>query len=94
MDQPVDITPPETIDDIMDAATRDGMPRLIHREGKEPVVVMSPPAYWRLQPAQAAFEASWAAAEAAGLHTITMTEINEEIVAARQEKRAADALKR
>ncbi len=93
MDQPVDITAPDTIDDIMDAVTRDDIPRVLHREGKTPVVVMSPSAYWRLQPAHPAFEASWAAAEAAGLHTMTMTEIDEEIAAARQE-RAADASKR
>ena len=98
MDQPVTTSPSETAsetnDDIMDAVTRDGTIRLLEREGKEPVVVMSVPAYWdlKLGPAPEVFQRSWAAAKESGLDKMTMDEIDEEIAASRRERRAADDL--
>ena len=93
MDQPIDITPPETMDEIMDAVTRDGTHRVIERQGKDSVIVMSMHAYWdlKLGPASEELQRCWAAAEAAGLDKMTMDEIDEEVAAYRREKAAAEA---
>ena len=96
MDQPIDPTPPETLDDIMDAVTRDSTHRVIDRGEKEPVIIMSIPEFWRLKlgPAPEWLQHSWAIARETGLDKMTMDEIDEEIRAAREERKNAEATKR
>lgn len=57
MDQPVTAAPSETIEEVMDAVTREDTHRVVQREGKPSVVVMSLPTYWRIQPGPAWLEA-------------------------------------
>ena len=96
MDQPVTTSPSETAsetnDDIMDAVTRDDTIRRLERDGKEPVVVMSVPAYWRLKlgPAPEWLQESWRRAKEDGLDKMTMDEIDAEIAAARRERKEAE----
>ena len=89
MDQPIDVTRAETVDEIMDAVTRDGVPRYIDRDGKEPVVVISLAFYWNLKlgPAPEWLDDSWRRAREAGLDQMT----TEQIDAYRREKAQADA---
>ncbi len=92
MDQPVAAAMPETIDEAMDAVTRDHSHRVIQREGKDSVVVMSLRAFLDLKfgPAPEWLEQCWAEAKEAGLDQMTMEEIDAEIAAYRREKAQTD----
>ena len=93
MDQPIDPArapvQTATLGELFDVVTCTHIVRRVEHPGREAVVGSSVTADRQLNPLGAALKNCWKAAEDAGLNTMTINEIDDDIAACRRESKAA-----